>query len=413
MLNLPQRPSEGNTGIQHNVCTKATTEQDFTLKGNRPRPISTVAEQCLTVPAGRSATACTTEPLVSIGAQKRLCKSCSTKKTCVWKHFPEEINRPCLSYLESNAQKGGGLSRNEAYSQSINRASMCKTTHVELESELEETFFMPIDCKKFWCPDCGGKNGKIHHRRLGNVLDRIIFDGHFLRQFVFTIPIELRNHFQDREMLNAFIALVNRIIEKEFSSDIWQVDYLHLFGDGQAGTERRFHPHVNVHVLDGINKSWKLSPERLDRIRMRYRKALTALLGLKQEIAVCDVHYSYRVGKGKMMHAVRYMSRPFDVDILDHISEELQHFLVLDLKGFQYLRYLKMAKGKKNEKMLSDEASAAVGEQFEGMVSPVTGSPLRVVRFLTAERFEMLSWGRTIKKHPNGLLSIGDDDDVS
>lgn len=62
MLNLPQRPSEGNTAIQTDACTTATTKQELPLRGNRPRPISPVAEQCLTGPVGRSRTDGATDP---------------------------------------------------------------------------------------------------------------------------------------------------------------------------------------------------------------------------------------------------------------------------------------------------------------------------------------------------------------
>lgn len=340
-------------------------------------------------------------PVLS-NVQEKICRTCRKylKGPC-----PDESDLrkgPCRAYLELVDYNGGVVDRNEAYSRSIRVANLCKTTYVKLESELNEEFARAISCGRFWCPDCGGKNGEVHKKRMGNVLDKFQMEGGMLRQFVFTIPPEVRHFFHSRDMLNKFFLLVNRLIEREYGKDIWQVDYLHLFGDRKPGQAvRQFHPHINVHIRGEVNESWKLPEAKLDQIKWSYRHALSKLLNLPHVLEIADVHYSYRVGRGKIIHAIRYMSRPLDQDILDQVDDDMKHFLVLDMKGFQYIRYLKQAKGQGNQ---DDEGIAEVGDQWG--VSPVTGSPLRVVGFMTAEKYEMWVCGRDVIRHPNGLLSV-------
>jgi hypothetical protein len=342
------------------------------------------------------------------------CCTCRVKKKCFIYQHPEicYVSYPCSSYLESLYEQKGGVT----YENEVNRAFMCHQTVVHASDETEvEDFFLKIGCGKFWCKDgCGGKNGLIHKHRMTSIMQKTVFEGHFFRQFVYTVPEEHRWFFKKRKHLNAFHALVQRNIEKYFGKDHVLFSYLHLFGDPDKYNPdalRKFHPHINVHILCKENESWKITSARLEAIKKSYMHALSKLLGLKNEMAVCDVHYEYRVGKSRMRHAVRYMSRPFETDILDHVDKEMQGFLVLGMKGFQYVRCLKLGRGKKNEEFLIEHYGTADVVEKRGLVSPVTGVLLIVRGIMTFERYEMLKGTRIEKAWAGGLIQLIDNDD--
>jgi len=111
---------------------------------------------------------------------------------------------------------------------------------------------------------------------------------------------------------------------------------MHLYGD-QLG-DVKFHPHVNVHIVEEKNVVLKLSLEGLENIKSTWLRALRGL-GCKG-IKTVDVHYKFRIKMRQKIHAVKYMSRPtWDFDHIRNSDMETNLFLLLELKGFQYIRF--------------------------------------------------------------------------
>ncbi|MBI4689498.1 MAG: hypothetical protein HY754_04405 [Nitrospirae bacterium] len=272
-----------------------------------------------------------------------------------------------------------------------------------------ETWYRPVHCYKFYCPTCGGKHGELHKKRISDVLNRIILKGYFIRQFVFTVPESKRQPFQSRKGLNALIRIVKRIIDKEFGKEKLMVMYIHLFGDRDKS---KYHPHINVHMFEKEGKqSWKLSEEKLKKIRERYNRALTSYMKEKEILEVVNVNYSYRVGIGKMLHSITYMTRPTDAGVLDVIDEKMKQFLLCELKGFQYIRGYEMCKGKKNKEFLVREFGSWDVVEKKGVTSPLTGKPLFCVDIVSSERFEMYTEEKQVETR-NGLLRLVDGENI-
>lgn len=239
-----------------------------------------------------------------------------------------------------------------------------------------------IHCGNWLCPRCGKKSGYIHTKRLGRILLRLIrkYKAHCtelyqagsidlqygtfnLRQFVFTLPLEVRKYFTTRKALQDFCRFVERLIKKRFPGQA-SFRYLHLFGDKRP---ELWSPHVNIHVFNFQEEDLWLT---LDEIKASYVKPLKAYIlevfgerpypELWQKI---DIHYSYVEGAktytrkikapktGKVqqseipglkliMHRITYMARPcpgpanFDA-IKD--NECLLRLCVVEMKGFHYI----------------------------------------------------------------------------
>jgi hypothetical protein len=190
-----------------------------------------------------------------------------------------------------------------------------------------------------------------------------VFD---LGQTVYTVPKELRKYFMSREGISALNRMCERINNKMFSS-IASLRYFHAFGDKDKGA---FNPHVNIHNFYSSKVELKLTPERLQGLKYRYRSALKAYMyqvyGKRYDDefwAKIDVYYSFVQGDKEydrikidretgarkkvripginlIFHRIKYMSRPcpgythFDAIKQD---KKLIKLFVLDMKGFRYI----------------------------------------------------------------------------
>jgi hypothetical protein len=230
---------------------------------------------------------------------------------------------------------GEELSREEQYLKEYNRMYACGKTAALMSTEQFQDYLHRLDCKKPWCKRCGGKGGKIHKARKQAVRRRLNLEAYDLRQFVFTVPEEYRKNFQSRFGLNQLFSAVNRIIKKRFGKECGAVSYVHLFGDKDGSV---FNPHINVHVREKCGVRLKVDESFLGGIRTSWKKALIGMgcTGIK----LVDVHYSFRIKMTHKAHSVKYMSRPtWDAETLETMNDELKQFLLLDLKGFQYIRF--------------------------------------------------------------------------
>jgi hypothetical protein len=244
-----------------------------------------------------------------------------------------------LPYLESYGQ-GGGV---DDWKVEWNRSGACRRTVMRLWDQVDGLEkYHPVHCYKPWCPTCGGFKGKIHNKRFSRALDYIgDADNVMLRQFVFTVPPEIRSFFEDTKGCNALFNMAKRVIKKYFDGKS-SLAYLHYHGDKDVN---ELHPHINVHVIEPKYSIGLLSADRLDAIKETWLKALRHYTGQKG-MTIADLYYSFRQGKGKVIHAIRYMSKPMMTIKRDgnwivpdefELGEEMAKKIVA-MKGFKFLR---------------------------------------------------------------------------
>ena len=273
----------------------------------------------------------------------------------------------------------------------VRKSSACGKTALKFEGVLtKRQFYKFIFCYRWLCEKCGSNNGRIHKKRLNRLFIRLakqfalfnqrnltcadrrekvvmenedVFD---LGQTVYTVPKELRKYFMSRDGISALNRMCERVNNKMFFS-IASLRYFHAFGDKDKSV---FNPHVNIHNFYSSKVELKLSPERLQELKYRYRSALKAYMyqvhGKRYDDefwAKVDVYYSFVQGDKEydrikinqetgarekvriaginlIFHRIKYMSRPcpgythFDAIKQD---EKLLRLFVLDMKGFRYI----------------------------------------------------------------------------
>lgn len=290
-------------------------------------------------------------------------------------------------YLEYNAQSRGDLEETEERNKinnlryAENVVNQCGKSSVWFKGVQSENFYVKkIDCRKPWCPVCGGKGGKVHNSRLHAILSRVNPEKYNIRQFVFTVPDSKWLFFQTRENLSKLVAASKQTIEKFFGEPVFDkyghvkkyklekgaIEYLHLFGE----TAGEFKPHVNVHIFEDKKARLKIEPCVLEAIKKYWLKRLVAITG-DRKIESVDVHYSFRNNVKKNVHSIKYMCRPWSsADYAAVQDEALKKLLVLDLSGFVYVRFWgAMANCKYKDEMslpeVKEQVESVVGEKLQ------------------------------------------------
>jgi hypothetical protein len=190
-------------------------------------------------------------------------------------------------YLEYNAQTIGddeNVNKLAALRFEENLSNLCGRSVVWFLGEKSESnYHKQIDCRKLWCPVCGGKNGKNHKRRLHSVMERVDFNQYNLRQLVFTVPECLRLTLQDRIILSSAIKSVKNVVSHVFGSPQFDkkghvksyklekgvVFYFHAFGDESPGV---YKPHFNIHIFEEKKIKLKLESSELEFIKRLWLK---------------------------------------------------------------------------------------------------------------------------------------------
>lgn len=143
---------------------------------------------------------------------------------------------------------------------------------------------------------------------------------YFFRQFVFTIPEEIRETFKSKRMLSRLMTAVKKLINKQ----IWKysdgseyinglagkvfLETLHVFGE-KGGYD--FNPHINVLLVEQRENNLFLEKEYL--IKMK-RYWLQVLAGYGYRGKVVDINYRFRFKKEQMVHGLIYMQKPLGAD---------------------------------------------------------------------------------------------------
>jgi len=322
--------------------------------------------------------------------------------------FDQKSMPECSPYLEHNAQDRGDLKRDKKhndlrYQESI--VNHCGKSVVWLEGQdTGDNYLKKIECRKQWCPVCGGKGGKIHKHRLHAELKRVDVNNYNLQQSVLTVPVYLRHFFIDRENLEYLEQSAKKLTEKFFGVPVFDskghikkyrlevgvIVTTHLFGE-VAGV---FHPHINIQVLAKKNEKLKLDKSILKAINKFWLKKLQKF---DEKLEVVDTEYSFKTSPHRVMHALKYMCRPWSVADYEAIQDDrLKEFLVIDLSGFRYLRFWGALADKryKDEMILPD-----LKDDVESVVC-------EKLKMLFVAPFDEVAWSGKIDLIADGLYKV-------
>ena len=302
-----------------------------------------------------------------------------------------------VSYLESMPNVlGGSIDYDEigemkngkwvSIGSEFRKVSGCNKTGITMRGVISDnTYIKFIKCFRWMCAKCGSKGGRINMKRFSRIIGRVLkdilkissqkkFDKNIklwdvcfdLRQFVFTVPKDLRKYFLSKKGMTALCRMAERIIKKEFPG-LPSIRYFHPFGTKQRG---EFNPHVNIHSFEIQKEILTLTPEKLKSIKIRWGWAIMAYLRQVEGIILpkeyfenVDIHYSFvesdkaykrRVwnkegshyemvdipGMNLLIHRIEYMSRPCPgYEDLEAIKQNLDllKLFVVDMKGYHYI----------------------------------------------------------------------------
>lgn len=261
-----------------------------------------------------------------------------------------------LSYVHRIAKRGG-VERNiekekEEIEKELRKSKICGKYGLKFWAPVSDTnYYKWLHCMRFWCRECGKKDGRIHKRRVARVINIIEkkpcgIDEIALGQFVFTIPEEWRGSFLYKDVIGSYLDMVRRLVKKQYPDKEFLLT-LHLFTD-----EGVFHPHANVLVIRSKKDDLFISKDEIERVRQKYTRGLRGLGFYGQEHKLV-INYKIKRTKSKIYHSIKYMCRPCpSYEDLGSImqSHELQYLTMVDLKGFNFIRHC----GKKEEKEIKD-----------------------------------------------------------
>ncbi len=141
---------------------------------------------------------------------------------------------------------------------------------------------------------------------------------------------------------------------------------LHLFGKKNTG---RFHPHVNIEIIDKRGRPLMLSKSELAEVREQWRWALEHYL--RHPVKRANVNFQYIKTYGQMLHRLRYMVRPMPGPEQYKALKgnlKLLHFCMVEMKGFHFVRYFNGSRSKgiadPTESETMEECRGVAGENL-------------------------------------------------
>lgn len=229
--------------------------------------------------------------------------------------------------------------------------------------DTDTTGWVKVDCEKEWCYKCGGIDGKIHRNRIASLFSRIEIDLISLKQIILTVPELDRHLFKSRKGMERLFNAGKRFKEK-FYGKSFAIANMHKFGDKVRG---KFHPHINIQVVVKRNTILRESKEKIKEMKETWKRQLEGM-GCKNIKDLPNINFSFRNDNVSVVHSLRYMLRPPDVNHYNFINEEEEGFYMIDLKGFKNFREW----GKKEIKH-SDESM----KEKENMLRNLLGGDVR------------------------------------
>lgn len=161
------------------------------------------------------------------------------------------------------------------------------------ECESGHQFFKKLYCNREWCPYCGADNSPVHRRRKSRWLPKVqTMDS--MGYFVIEWPIASRDQLRTRRALEEAGKTVKAVFKRSLGYDRGLRRW-HFFGDKNPEV-LGYNPHLNILVPGRY-----LGKGELNRIKGILRKRLHE--------PKLIVHYSYRQTPGRMLHALKYVTR--------------------------------------------------------------------------------------------------------
>ena len=127
-------------------------------------------------------------------------------------------------------------------------------------STKNNNYLKSITCGREWCPDCSKLNSEAHKRRVSAIAPRfkaLLQEGHSIGYLIVTVPYELRDKFQSKEVLNDFREYWRRKLKRELKKAVGIVRYHWAGEDGL-----NFAPHLNILIPTGFIQLKKLQKWR-------------------------------------------------------------------------------------------------------------------------------------------------------
>jgi len=210
-----------------------------------------------------------------------------------------------------------------------------------------------LTCKKWYCEDCGQKNGRVHSRRFMR-LNHIwgpITEKSACGQLVITVPDGDRFRFLHKKGPSD-LQKIARKVTKKFFPGRKVVQSFQAFGDTNL---EKFNPHVHSAIEFAYGETLKLSLEKLVEIRL-YVAALMKKYGCTYD-GDYDIHWNYARGVKQVQHMLRYLCRPNPgPDNRKALTDnpELLYFFMSGMSRFKYIRYYGFPRN-----LIKDSAEAA------------------------------------------------------
>jgi len=218
--------------------------------------------------------------------------------------------------------------------------------------------YIAMRCRKWWCPECGKRDGAIHRARMMGVYKKIglLIKSAVLKQMIFTIPRDAENEFLSKSRLNSLGRAASKIVKKYFPG-LRCIRVIQLFGDRDKA---RYRPHVHILILDRRGCLLMMTREELRAMNEAWRLSVQGILG--RPVKITDIHYSFATTQQKIAHRLRYTMR-LCPDYENHLALRrnlpLLNFVENKLTGFRFITYF----GQGWRKNVNDLDENDAGEQ--------------------------------------------------
>jgi len=181
------------------------------------------------------------------------------------------------------------------------------------ECKNHHRYLKVLFCGREWCENC---REIMHKRRIARWLPKAMTMESF-GYFVFTIPLEMREYYQDKKHLSELRTYLRRRMKKVYSG-IKALCRWHWFGDNSY----IYHPHLNVMVASFE----KLPKKELESIKQDYQSALEGSTGILLDKKV-DVYYHYYSPRGFKKEYAKKHNKLTDAKVEELYKKVLWHKL--------------------------------------------------------------------------------------
>ena len=103
-----------------------------------------------------------------------------------------------------------------------------------------------------------------------------------------------------------------------------------------------------------------------------------------------------------LRQAIRYMSKPTDIEMIHHIDFDLKKLLCLDLKGLHFIRFWGRSANSEYKKGMSSKKNTP-------RVFEIDGTAYRLVEVISQAQFEAETANKSLSRPYEGLIVVLDD----